>query len=157
MRDLALTVTGLVRKQRDTYDFKNVGISKQAAFLHELGDWVEDSLKTRLDAELGKLPSELQKVIMAGEERLKERLHLLKMADKWCWSAVTEFTTMDLEEEDKVTCINPISVASNRVGKRRLCIDLSRHVNNSCMAKKFKIESIDGKVRLFRFKAMPFG
>jgi hypothetical protein len=50
VQDLALTVAKLERKQRDTYDYKNVGISKQAAFLHELGDWLDDSLKTSLEA-----------------------------------------------------------------------------------------------------------
>ena len=58
MRDLALTVAKLERKQKDTFDYKNVGIAKQAAFLHQLGDWVKDSLKASLEAELGKLPSE---------------------------------------------------------------------------------------------------
>ena len=67
MRDLALTVAKLERKQRDTFDYKNMGIAKQAAFLHHLGDWVEDSLKARMEAELGKLPSELQTEISAGE------------------------------------------------------------------------------------------
>ena len=104
MRDLALTAAKLERKQRDTFEYKNVGIAKQAAFLHQLGDWVEDSLKASLEAELGKLPSELQTVISAGESLVEERLHLLKIADKWGWSAVTEFTTTDLarsEAEEK--------------------------------------------------------
>ena len=44
--------------------------------------------------------------------------------------------------EDKVLCINPMSVASNKKGKRRLCIDLSRHVNDSCRTKKFRVERV---------------
>ena len=49
-----------------------------------------------------------------------------------------------IEEVDhkEVACINPMSVASNREGKKRLCIDLSRHVNDYCKAKKFRIESV---------------
>ena len=43
---------------------------------------------------------------------------------------------------EEVACINPMSVASNREGKKRLCIDLSRHVNDYCKAKKFRIESV---------------
>ena len=58
MRDLTLTVAKLERKQRDTFDYKKVGIAKQAAFLHQLGDLVEDSLKASLEAELAKLPAE---------------------------------------------------------------------------------------------------
>ena len=41
-----------------------------------------------------------------------------------------------------ITCINPLSVASNKKGKKRLCLDLSRHVNLACEAKRFRIESI---------------
>ena len=41
-----------------------------------------------------------------------------------------------------ITCINPLSVASNKKGKLRLCLDLSRHVNLACEAKRFRIESI---------------
>ena len=41
--------------------------------------------------------------------------------------------------EDKVICINPMSVASNQIGKRRLCIDLLSHVNDSCTAKNLKL------------------
>ena len=40
-----------------------------------------------------------------------------------------------------VMCINPLSVATNSKGKRRLCIDLSRHVNEKSLARKFRIES----------------
>ena len=103
----------------------------------------------------------------------------------------------EVQEED-IQCVNPLTVASNKKGKKRLCLDLSRHVNESCQAKKFRIESIqdfiktvkqgswcwyydlksayhhvsiiekhrkflgfkvviEGKARVFRFVAMPFG
>ena len=53
-------------------------------------------MKTSLEAQLERLPSELQRVITTGESLLEERLHLLKIANKWgCW-AVTKFTPMDL-------------------------------------------------------------
>ena len=39
-------------------------------------------------------------------------------------------------------CVNPLSIASNRKGKQRLCLDLSRCVNEAVVAKKFRIESI---------------
>ena len=47
-----------------------------------------------------------------------------------------------IEEVTKgeLVCINPMSIASNKKGKKRLCIDLSRHVNISCQAKKFRVE-----------------
>ena len=47
---------------------------------------------------------------------------------------------IDEVSRDKVKCINPLSVASNTKGKRRLC--LSRHVHNHVQADKFRIESV---------------
>jgi hypothetical protein len=41
----------------------------------------------------------------------------------------------------EVTCVNPLTVAINGVGKRRLCIDLSRCVNEVNASYKFRIES----------------
>ena len=54
-----------------------------------------------------------------------------------------------IEEVDKdmVVCINPMSIASN---KKRLCIDLSRHVNDSCTAKKFRVESVSEFVKVVK-------
>ena len=50
-------------------------------------------------------------------------------------------------EAKEVACINPLTVASNKKGKKRLCIDLSRHVNLHCAAKKFKVESVGEFIR----------
>ena len=49
-----------------------------------------------------------------------------------------------IEEVDrsKVICVNPLLVASNAKGKKRLCLDLSRHVNEHVQANKFRIESV---------------
>jgi hypothetical protein len=55
---------------------------------------------------------------------------------------VRKLVSNDVIEEvglDKVLCINPLSMAANKKGKRRLCIDLSRHLNESCRAKKFRV------------------
>jgi hypothetical protein len=41
----------------------------------------------------------------------------------------------------EVKCINPLTVATNSKGKRRLCIDLSRHVNFFTATNKFRVES----------------
>ena len=40
-------------------------------------------------------------------------------------------------DREGIICVNPLSVASNQEGKLRLCIDLSRCVNNHCQTKKF--------------------
>ena len=39
-------------------------------------------------------------------------------------------------------CINPLTVAINKAGKKRLCLDLSRKVNAHSKAPKFKIRSL---------------
>ena len=41
----------------------------------------------------------------------------------------------------EVSCVNPLTVAINGVGKRQLCIDLSLYVNQFNATFKFKIES----------------
>ena len=83
MKDLAFMVKKLERKQRDSYQFKNTGIAKQAEFLQQAGDWLEDSLKTKLEKEMGRVNTGLQKVITAGESLIVERRHLLKIADTY--------------------------------------------------------------------------
>ena len=45
-------------------------------------------------------------------------------------------------QRNEVTCVNWLTVAINGVGKRRLCIDLSRCVNEVNASYKFRIESI---------------
>ena len=42
---------------------------------------------------------------------------------------------------EEVKCVNPLTVAVNSNGKKRLCIDLSRYVNSYTKVTKFKIES----------------
>ena len=61
-----------------------------------------------------------------GEEAIKKlvRMKVLKEVNK-----------------GEVSCINPLTVAVNDKGKKRLCIDLSRYVNEFTEAKKFWIES----------------
>ena len=36
-------------------------------------------------------------------------------------------------QEGDVLCVNPMSVASNKEGKRRLVIDISKHINPRCI------------------------
>ena len=49
-----------------------------------------------------------------------------------------------IEEVDrsKVAYVNPLSMASNAKGNKRLCLDLSRHVNEYVQANKFRIELV---------------
>ena len=123
MKDLALMVKKLERKQKDSYQFKNTGIAKQAEFLQQAGDWLEDSLKTKLEKEMGRIPTGLQEVITAGESLMAERLHLLKIVDTFGWSAVTEFTSTELArseaEEKKLKKIAKANKAKLEKGRDR--------------------------------------
>ena len=47
-----------------------------------------------------------------------------------------------VKKVEDAKCVNPLTVATNKVGKRRLCLDLSRKVNVHSRAPKFKIRSL---------------
>ena len=73
-----------------------------------------------------------------------------KENEKFGLEEIRKLLLNDVIEEveiKEVLCINPLTVASNKKGKKRLCIDLSRHVNLSCVAKKFKVESVEEFIR----------
>ena len=77
IKELTLTVKKLERQQQlGSHAFTNSGIEKQAEFIRVVGDWVEDSLKIKLEAELGEVPEKLKKVIETVENLLAERFHL---------------------------------------------------------------------------------
>ena len=90
----------LERQKKDDYVFTNNGVAKQAKFITRVEDWVRDELQAKLEAEYGQLPKSLKDVISAGEKLLSERFHLLKIADRYGWEAVTEFTEVDLARNE---------------------------------------------------------
>ena len=53
---------------------------------------------------------------------------------KWLMSGAVEQTT-----EDQLKAVNPMTVAFNRSGKPRLCIDMSRHVNLHTPKRPFRL------------------
>ena len=62
----------------------------------------------------------------------------------WAKVAVGKLKEARLVEEigrDGLWCVNPLTVAVNAKGKRRLCLDLSRYMNKIVKAPKFKLES----------------
>jgi hypothetical protein len=61
---------------------------KQAIFVQEVGDWLEDNLRTKLETVVGLFPAGLKEVIKAGEKLLEDSLHLLNIADLYGWPAV---------------------------------------------------------------------
>ena len=63
---------------------------------------------------------------------------------KWVKVAVEKLKEARLVEEtgrEDLWCVNPLTVAMNSKGKRRLCLDLSRYMNKIVKAPKFKIDS----------------
>ena len=64
--------------------------------------------------------------------------------EKFAVESITKLVKMKILKEverDEVSCVNPLTVAINNRGKKRLCIDLSRYVNDFTTATKFRIES----------------
>ena len=62
----------------------------------------------------------------------------------WANEAIEQLLAAKLVKEvskEQLWCVNPLTVAENARGKRRLCIDLSRCVNSVVKSPKFKIES----------------
>ena len=62
----------------------------------------------------------------------------------WAKVAVGKLKEARLVEEigrDGLWCVNPLTVAVNVKGKRRLCLDLLRYMNKIVKAPKFKLES----------------
>ena len=63
---------------------------------------------------------------------------------EWAKVAVEKLKEARLVEEigrEDLWCVNPLTVAMNSKGKRRLCLDLSRYMNKIVKAPKFKLES----------------
>ena len=100
MAQLFKSVKRLERHKKDEYVFTNNGVAKQAKFITTVEDWVHDELQAKLEAEYGQLPKSLKDVISAGEKLLSERFHLLKIADRYGWGAVTEFTEVELARNE---------------------------------------------------------
>ena len=83
-------------QEKYEYVFTNNGIAKQAKFITTVAEWVHDELQPKLEAEYGQLPKSLKEVISVGDKLLSERFHLLKIADRYGWGAVSEFTEVEL-------------------------------------------------------------
>ena len=100
MEHLFKSIKRLERRKKEEYVFTNNGVAKQAKFLTTVKDWVHDELEVKLEAEFGQLSKSLKDVITAGEKLLSDRFHLLKIADRYGWEAVTEFTEIELARNE---------------------------------------------------------
>ena len=91
----------LERKGDNKWEYKSVGIKKQAEFNAEVKDWVVGSLRDELEKHFEVLPDCLEKVLKAGEFVLDERTHTLKLADEFGWSGLATFQKEELARNDK--------------------------------------------------------
>ena len=83
LRKLASLVKHLERQKNAVYTFTNPGIKKQAEYLEDFSHWLTEDLRDSLEDELGTLPESIDDVIKKGETKIGDRLHLLKVADKY--------------------------------------------------------------------------
>ena len=89
-------------------DWSNAGIKKQAEWVIEVRDYNEE-LQSRLQAEFGEFSSSLTEFVNAGEKRVHDRIHLLRIADKFGWAGANDFVEEELardeKEDKKLKCI----------------------------------------------------
>ena len=95
-------INRLERENVEKYVWKKEGIRHQATFNSGLQEWISENLRTSLEDQFGgRIPSSLEETIKAGESKLNERTHLLKIADKYGWNSAKEFVSEDLAREEK--------------------------------------------------------
>ena len=77
--------------------WKHKGNEKQFQFTAEVRGIVVDDLQVALEDWFGKngglIPSSIEDVVRKGEEKLDERIKMLKLADKGGWEAVDAYVT----------------------------------------------------------------
>ena len=88
--------------------WKHKGNEKQFQFAAEVRGIMVDDLRVALEDWFGKnggsIPSSIEDVVRKGEEKLDERIKMLKLADKGGWEAVDAYVTepvCDNDEDDK--------------------------------------------------------
>ena len=88
--------------------WKHKGNEKQFQFAAEVRGIMVDDLRVALEDWFGKnggsIPSSIEDVVRKGEEKLDERIKMLKLADKGGWEAVDAYVTEPVcvdDEDDK--------------------------------------------------------
>ena len=87
-------------EQKKEKDWSNAGIRKQAEWAIEIRDYHEE-LHSRLQAEFGEFSGSLNKFVHAGEKRVHDRIHLLRIADKFGWAGANDFVEEELARDEK--------------------------------------------------------
>ena len=82
-------------------EWKSTGLEKQALFAQEVIDYNEE-LAIRLEMEYGTIDNpELKEFVRKGEKVVTDRLHLLKVANRFGWSGATDFEKEELGRNEK--------------------------------------------------------
>ena len=81
-------------------DWSNTGIRKQAEWVIQIRDYNEE-LRSRLQAEFGEFSGSLNEFVSAGEKLVHDRIHLLRIADKFGWAGANDFMEEELARDEK--------------------------------------------------------
>ena len=81
-------------------DWSNTGIRKQAEWVIKVRDHQEE-LRARLQAEFGEFGGSLNELVKAGEKLVHDRIHLLRIADRFGWEGANDFMEEELARDEK--------------------------------------------------------
>ena len=81
-------------------DWSNTGIRKQAEWVIQVRDHQEE-LRARLQAEFGEFSGSLNELVKAGEKLVHDRIHLLRIADRFGWEGANDFMEEELARDEK--------------------------------------------------------
>ena len=85
--------------------WKHKGNQKQFEFAAEVRGIVVEDLRVALEDWFGRnggmIPATIEDVVKKGEEKLDERIKMLKLADKGGWEAVDAYVTEPVCEDDE--------------------------------------------------------
>ena len=82
-------------------EWSNNGIRKQAEWAMQVRDDQEE-LRASLQAKLGEeFSGSLKELVKAGEKRVNDRIHLLRIADKFGWAGANDFMEEELARDEK--------------------------------------------------------
>ena len=90
-----------LERRKKEREWKSQGLEKQAVFAQEVIDYNEE-LASRLEMEYGAITNpDLKEFISKGEKAVTNRLHLLKVADRFGWSGAIDFEKEELGRNAK--------------------------------------------------------
>ena len=89
-----------IESKKKEKEWANIGIKKQAEFAIDIREYHEE-LNVRLEMEFGPVSDSLREFIKQGESKVHNRVHLLKIADKYGWAGATDFQEEELARDSK--------------------------------------------------------